>query len=171
MTQRPSPAAGSFSTFRRMPEGVRAAGAIWIVIGSLIVFTVLVTGLLFGGPLLSGLQLPDGRRAVGILLIRLLAGIAFVRAGIRSCRGTAAPSPAGGIGSLLFGVLHCAWAVYLIAITLRTDLPDTDRSLSLPLDSLIFLSGLGLLAAGVLALQSSREYRAWKQIVRVGPRR
>src|SRR5262245_45641031 len=145
----PNPFARSLPPF---PGTVLTAGIIWIVFGGLIILNAV--GVVLLGLVLVGRGPGAGEMATAIVLVSLIVavfGAVFLMVGIQSIRGTARATLANGSGSIVFGLIAFAGALSLIG------------SNQVIQGILSFLSGSGLLAAGVLALVGRSDYRAWRQ--------
>ena len=142
------------------PRMVQTAGVIWIVFGSLILLNGTVNLLLsftmkeqVGGAESTG-------RMCGVLLI-LLFGAVFIHVGVQSVRGTARDTLGNGIGSVIFALL--AGGVGAVMLVAGFALGELALLIAVIAGGIYLLAGLGLLAAGVMALAGREEYKAWKQ--------
>jgi hypothetical protein len=148
---------GSNPTFEKsggFPRTVTAAGIVWIVIGSGILINFLVLVLLMFG--LASDDPPENRgvflaaRIVGGLFVGVV-GAFFLYEGIETVRGKAPDTLANGSGSILL-------ALIAIGYTLQQNgaVGATQRGEGI-------IAGIGLFAAGVLALMGRSKYEAWRR--------
>jgi hypothetical protein len=140
------------------PRAVRIAGVVWIVFGCLSL-TLLNPGI----GLLVSFGMPAGQgdwlagAACPIMLTGMLFGILFIYVGVQSVRGTAKDLGSNGVGSLIFGVLDGSFGLFLIISAAEAP----GGLMAAILGGINFLAGVGLLAAGRLALGSREAYKAW----------
>jgi hypothetical protein len=103
------------------------------------------------------------------VLIGVLFGAVFIHVGVQSTRGTARDTLGNGIGSLGFALLNGGFGVLLITSgivasgTTGGRAGSTDALIAGIIGGSSLLDGIGLLAAGVLALVGRREYKAWRR--------
>jgi hypothetical protein len=140
------------------PATVMAAGIFWIALGAVLVLALLVA--LAGAFFMAQGRQEKGEVVFGGICTGLffgLIGAAFIFVGVQSVLGTARDTIGNGIGSIIFGVLNGGAGLGQI-LTLQY------------IQSVVsFLCGVGLLAAGVLALVGRNQYKAWRRARR--PRR
>ena len=137
------------------PIVVTIAGVAWIVFGGLILVNMAVLVLLMsaaaGGPQGGGIV-----AVLGMLgLFSALFAAAFIFVGVQSVRGTAPGTLGNGIGSIVFGVLNFASGIQQLS------------QQNVLQAAIIFVFGLGLIAAGVLALIGQADYKAWRRANRL----
>lgn len=146
------------------PRTVHIAGVIWIVFGSLILVNAAINLLLtFGMAAGGGAQAAGGMSSV---LIGVLVGAVFIHVGVQSTRGTAKDTLGNGIGSIIFGLLNGGLGALLLVGAVAAE--GTAGLIAGILGGVSILGGIGLLAAGVLALVVREEYRAWRRAQRAG---
>jgi hypothetical protein len=155
--------------FRRppVPGTVRAAGVIWIVFGCLIllgaaanlVVSVGAAGAGAGPRAAAPGQPPAGVGICGAL-VNALFGAAFVFVGVQSFNGTARDTLGNGIGSIGIGLLNGGCGALFVAAGVAGG--GAGAPLAVVVGAASILGGLGLLAAGVLALVGRAGYRAYK---------
>jgi hypothetical protein len=159
---------GSYSPERReqssetkpaYPTTVTIAGIVWMIYGGLILLNLLLSvGVLLPG---SGQahRIDDGDRihlaALGcsgalILLIGIF-GVGFFVVGLQSVRGTARDTLGNSIGSIILGLICFGLAAIEAHIGHMIGAGIT------------FLVGVGLVAAGVLALTGRAAYKRWRK--------
>jgi hypothetical protein len=152
-----------FTQSAAYPTTVRIAGIVWIVFGGLILLSAAANLLLsFGMPAKSGAE-GAGRAAGGICTVLLLVvfGAVFVHVGIQSIRGTAKDTLGNGMGSIVFGLLNLGYGVMLLGVGVAAGgMATVIGVLGLAVG---FSAGVGLLAAGVLALVGRQDYKAWRR--------
>ncbi len=140
------------------PAMLTAAGVIWIVFGCLILLNLVVPLLLASAA--AGGQAGAARDAAlaggvcGGLVVGLFAAV-FIHVGYQSVRGTARDTLGNGVGSIIFALLQFGSGAF-----------QARQGQLLP-SAIGFICGLGLLAAGVLALVARGEYRAWRKATKV----
>src|SRR5262249_28429341 len=132
------------------PTVVTVAGIAWIVFGGLIVVNLLillvfVSGAAGGMAKEEALTLGGG---LGVLMAIFAAGFIFV--GVQSVRGTGAGTIGNGIGSIVFGLMNF---LPLASLLHRENYLQVGIS---------FLFALALIAAGVLALVGTSDYKTWR---------
>jgi hypothetical protein len=102
----------------------------------------------------------------GVIFV-ILIGAVFLNVGVQSVRGTARDTLGNGIGSILFGLLYGGAGTFLMigSFFLHTLAAETETAaLMLGIfGTIALLCGLGLLAAGVMALVGRDEYKAWRR--------
>jgi hypothetical protein len=136
------------------PMVVTIAGIAWIVFGALIISGVLLLvvsaagrraagGPVGGDPNVVALWAPGG-------CLALFAG-AFIFVGVQSVRGTAPGTVGNGLGSIVYALFNVATVALLIQ----------QRQFLAAAVGAIFV--LGLIAAGVLALVGTSDYREWRR--------
>jgi hypothetical protein len=141
------------------PKVVRIAGVIWIVFGSLILLNSAVNLLVtFSTAAGGGAQTGD---RVFVALLAMLIGAVFIHAGLQSTRGTAKDTLGNGIGSIIFAGLIGGAGVLLLLGSLVVG--GTVGLIGAVLGGINLLNGVGLLAAGVLALLGRHAYKAWRR--------
>ncbi len=120
------------------PALARAAGIVWATGGAL--------------GLVGSLSLFAFGGGVGMFLAAIVALFCavFVMVGIQTIRGRAPDTLGNGIGSILFGVFALANVTSPVAIYAIVSV----------------LQGLGLVAAGVMALVVRAQYKAWHAYVK-----
>ena len=152
---------------RRYPTVMRIAAIAWIVFGCL----VLLTGLLNLVVELVGLATAGGGapeatgRAVGgacVMIFALLFGGGFVFVGVQTILGWANDTLGNGIGSILLGLL-CLSCGGSGLVTVASGVGGQPVAVGVISAAINLLSGLGLIAAGVLALVGRSDYVAWKR--------
>lgn len=136
-----------------VPKTVQVAGVIWIVFGSLILLNwtlslVLLIALAAAGP-------SSGGSCFGILI-----GAAFLSVGIQSIRGTAKGMGGNAIGSLFFGLLNAGGGIVLLFLGLRWG--QASMIITGIIAAICLTAGIGLIAAGILALVGRKEYREYR---------
>jgi hypothetical protein len=144
------------------PQSVKTAGVIWIIFGCLILLNAAVNlwvtmsqAALRGGPAPAGL---------GAVVIGALFGAVFIHVGNQSTKGTARDTLGNGIGSLVFALLNGAYGVMLVMVGLAGMAIGAPMAIVvLAVGGVGILAGVGLLAAGVLALVGRAEYIAWRR--------
>ena len=137
------------------PRAVHTAGVIWIIFGCLILLSAAVNLLLT-----FGLAAAPGAHAVGgvcPVLIYVISGAVFVHVGVQSTRGTAKDTLGNGIGSLIFGLLNGGFGALLIVGAIAAG--GAAGVIAGTLGGINLLGGIGLLAAGVLALANTKKRR------------
>jgi hypothetical protein len=140
------------------PATVMAAGVFWIVLGAVLVLALLVA--LAGAFFLAQGRQEKGEVVFGGICTGLfigLIGAAFIFVGVQTILGTARDTVGNGIGSIIFGVLNGGAG---LGYVLTREYFQSVVS---------FLCGVGLLAAGVLALVGRNQYKEWRRSRR--PRR
>jgi len=146
------------------PRTVHIAGVIWIVFGSLILLNAAINPLLtFGMAAGGGAQTAGGGCPV---VIGVLVGAVFIHVGVQSTRGTAKDTLGNGIGSIIFGLLNGGFGALLLVGAVAAG--GTAGLIVGILGGVNLLGGIGLLAAGVLALVGRDEYKAWRRAQRAG---
>jgi hypothetical protein len=132
---------------------------IWIVFGSLILLNAAINLLLtFGMSAGGGAQAAGG---VCPVLIGVLFGAVFIHVGVQSVQGTAKDTLGNGIGSIIFALLNGGFGVLLMVGAVAVG--GTAGLIAALLGGVSLLGGIGLLAAGVLALVGREEYKAWRR--------
>jgi hypothetical protein len=157
--------------FRRradFPPMVRIAGIVWIIFGCLIVLNAILSVVV---AVASSAQketattgTPAGASAAGNVcggVCLVLFGAVFIHVGLQSIRGTAKDTLGNGIGSIVLGLLNLGWGVLILVGAAVVG--GAARAVGLIVGVIGILGGLGLLAAGVLALVGRVDYRAWRQ--------
>jgi hypothetical protein len=130
------------------PVTVTLAGTVWILFGCLILINaaaVLALGLhenMAGG--------------IGVVVLLSLFALAFLFVGVQSVRGTAPDTLGNGAGSIIFALLELGSGVANL---------NAGQYLQAGVGLLL---GLGLLAAGILALVGRGEYKAWRRAAKAG---
>jgi hypothetical protein len=128
---------------------VQIAGWIWLVIGSLSLFTNLLTFVLTA---------PQG---AGSPLFGAIIGAVFCHVGLQSVQGKAKDTLGNGIGSLILGLLQGGLGIFLaVGAPL---LVGQNVLIAGILGGIAILGGSGLIAAGVLALIGRKRYKAWRR--------
>jgi hypothetical protein len=144
------------------PTSVRSAGIIWIVFGALLLLNVLLLVLITlaaGGDV--GAVICGG--AGGILVG--LFGAAFIFVGVQTVRGTAADTLGNGIGSIIFGLLNFSCGLGSLPVAINP--PTAGAGVAFGIQAGIgFLSGAGLLIAGILALVGRGGYKTWRKALK-----
>ena len=92
----------------------------------------------------------------------LLFGGGFVFVGVQSIRGAASDSLGNGIGSILLGLL-CLSCGGSDLLSVASGVGGRPVAVAVIRAAVNLLSGVGLLAAGVLALVGRSEYVTWKR--------
>ncbi|HSQ55139.1 MAG TPA: hypothetical protein VLM40_05285 [Gemmata sp.] len=153
------------------PTTVKFAGYAWISFGGLVLLNLIVyMALVYGQPRApgatgggQGAAAGDGHAggqgaaAVGGVcggLVLALFGLVFMHVGLQSIRGTAKDTLGNGIGSIIFGLLNLASGVIQA---------QAEHEIQAGIG---FLVGIGLLAAGVLALVGRGEYKEWRDALK-----
>jgi hypothetical protein len=139
------------------PWMAAAAGITWIVFGGLILINLLVL-ILFVYRLAAGGN-PGGAAVgggCGGLLLGLFGG-AFLHVGLQTLNGTARDTLGNGVGSFVIGLLN------LGASFLQAAAGQFIQA------AIAFVCGLGLIAAGGLALVGREEYKAWRRAKKGSP--
>jgi hypothetical protein len=139
------------------PQGLRGA-RIWPLCQSL---RVQLVGLATAG---GGAPEATGRAVsgAGAIVFALLFGGGFVCIGVQSIRGTASDTLGNGIGSILLGLL-CLSCGGSDLVSVASGVGGRPVAVGVISAAVNLLSGVGLLAAGVLALVGRSEYVAWKR--------
>src|SRR5439155_23161076 len=139
------------------PGLVTAAGVIWIAVGGLFVFAAVVdVALLLGG----------ATAAPGPAVCRLGCGSAFAAAflvaGVRAVRGTIGGLGLPAAGSIALGLPYLGLGLAVLVNVGAAKTPQEVLFLVLagPLCGLI---GLGMIAAGAMALSANQKYREWRK--------
>jgi hypothetical protein len=152
---------------RRRPEFpllVRIAGIIWIVFGCVILLNAAVSLLVSLGQAAPRGGAEAAGRATGSMCgvaVILLFGGAFILVGVQSIRGTAKDTLGNGIGSIVFGFLNLGCGLMLM---LGGAMAGGGAGVVILIGSAIsLLAGVGLLAAGVLALIGRDAYKTWRR--------
>ena len=135
------------------PAMLTAAGIVWIVFGCLILLTLALTLLVLGAAAGAQKEAAVGG-AVCVGLVMGLFGAVFIHVGYQSIRGTARDTLGNGIGSIVFGLLQFGSGAM------------NAKQQQLVASASGFICGLGLLAAGILALAARSEYRAWRKALK-----
>jgi uncharacterized membrane protein HdeD (DUF308 family) len=155
-----------FAAVRPYPATVRIAGIVWIVFGGLILLSGIVTLVMLAaaGAAVQGAvpgAVQGGIFAGGacIFVIAALFGAAFLFVGVQTVQGAATDTLGNSIGSLVFGALNLGAGV------LQAGQAQAIQA------AINFLAGVGLIAAGILALVGREEYRAWRRAARARRRR
>ncbi len=149
---------GDYDDEPGFPATVMAAGIFWIVLGAVLAIALLIA-------LAGAFFMAQGRQEKGEVVfsglctavIFGLIGGAFIFVGVQTVFGTARDTLGNGIGSIIFGVLNGGAGLGYIFT----------REYFASVVSI--LCGVGLLAAGVLALVGRGQYKAWRKARR--PRR
>jgi hypothetical protein len=155
------------------PRTIRGAGAILIVLGSLVLLNVLLT-LVLSFLLPRNVWGQEGACAVvyglGGICVALgvtLIGWVFIQQGVRAVRGTLRDTRGTGIASIAFGVLilGAAGITLVTGAVIHGGLTElVDVMLVTALQSgFAGLVGAMLVTAGVLALVGRGEYKRWQQ--------
>lgn len=133
------------------------AGVIWIVVGSLFVLAALVDLAL----LVAGAAGPPGRVACRMGCGSMFAA-AFLVAGVRTARGTIGGLglPAGG--SIALGLPYLGLGLGVL-VNLGAAKNPQEALFLLIAGPACGLIGLGLIAAGAMALSANRRYREWRR--------
>lgn len=144
------------------PERVRVACRIWVVFGILLLVSALINLILYGSAILASIQTLDGLVALGIIVLGILFGVAFLQAGNHTLKGKSKGILGNGIASLFFGLINGAWGTYQISLLMSVRLTSYDKTLGYLFSSINLLSGIGLLIAGVLSILGAKAYKTWK---------
>jgi hypothetical protein len=145
-----------FATAPAYPTTVAIAGIAWIIFGGI---NLLLMLLLFMFSAAAGGQAgaAGGQAGAAVAggacagLVLGLFGAAFIFVGIQSVQGTARDTLGNGIGSIVFGFINFGSAAAQAA-----------GGQVIPA-GIGFLAGVGLLAAGILALVGRSDYKTWRK--------
>jgi hypothetical protein len=96
------------------------------------------------------------------MVFALLFGDGIVFVGVQSIRGTASDTLGNGIGSILLGLL-CLSCGGSDLLSVASGVGGRPIAVGVTSAAVNLLAGVGLLAAGVLALVGRSEYMAWKR--------
>jgi hypothetical protein len=138
------------------PAAIRAAGIIWIVVGSLALASMILEIVLHVVVLSKGLVCFD----VGFFGASALFGIAFLVCGIQTVCGSTRDPLGNGVGSLFFGLMSMARAVF--AGIGMAEGEGVEALIFLFLTLVGGLGGFSLVAAGILAFVGREPYRQWR---------
>jgi hypothetical protein len=141
------------------PQTVKAAGVIWIVVGCLILLSVAaLVAITFSFAANANTQDTAGRQAAGavgaLVCMSSVVGLfaaAFLFVGVQTVRGTARDTLGNGIGSIVFSLLEFGGAAASGSVGQFAQ------------SGVSALSGMALLAAGVLALAGRSQYKLWRK--------
>ncbi len=155
------------------PTTVTMAGVGWIAFGALILLQLLA---LLALTFLVAQAGPDAARrgAVGGALCGAVLGgffgAVFIHVGVGSIKGTAKDTLGNGVGSIIFGLMNFGAGVVQLA---GPDGADDSGAARFIFIGLYFLAGVGLIAAGALALAGRAQYKAWRKARKAaaGPKR
>ncbi len=146
------------------PSLVYVAGVIWIGFGCLALIVALINLALLGATVSGG---PADPCPGFCCCFATLFGIAFIEGGFRSVKGTAEDTLGIAICSLLFGLLQVGFvALFVLAALLAgspTPINQGPASPEFIASGISSAVGLGLIAAGVLALAGRQDYLAWRR--------
>jgi hypothetical protein len=138
-----------------IPNQLRIAGYIWIIIGIII---------LINGVILLGIIGQGGDKGVvvggscGVILIALFGGV-FIHVGMQSNSGTARDTLGNGIGSILIGLLQAGSAIVYL-----------NAGHTFP--AIVGFAGCaGLLIAGVFAIMARADYLEYRRYIKQSDRR
>ena len=155
------------------PGSTRAAGIIWVIMGSLV---LLVTAL--------NLTLGAGTGAGGAEMLcsaalPVLIGAVFLMVGIQTLNGSAKGTLGNGIGSIIFGVLIGGLGVILFygaffagggggpgAPPAVQQLGEAAGVIIMVVAVVYLLTGAMLLVAGILAIKGKTDYLRWRKYLR-----
>ncbi len=169
----PEGGCGPESDFRLAPPyppTLVAAGVSWIVCGCLLLLYLLILWFrIFVGGLHAGGRAPwdfglDVCRGLFVTAFFGWFGGAFIFVGIQSVRGTARYTLWDGIGSIVLGLLLIGGGVAaaLGRLLIAGGVAVEPTPLTFLYMGLASLGAVALLAAGVLALVSSGQYKLWR---------
>lgn len=152
----------------RSPGSTKAAGIIWVIMGSLVLLNVLVSTAV---NVSSGV--PIGQLLCGLALPTLI-GAVFLNVGIQTLNGSAKGTLANGIGSIIFaaligglGGLLLVGSAFLGGVAAQGGGPPGAAvgllaTIALVAAVLYLLTGAMLLVAGILAIKGKTDYLRWR---------
>jgi hypothetical protein len=140
------------------PLTVYLAGLIWTIFGGLILVNAAVNLLLILA--MAAAWSADAMGEIWPAVVSMVIGAAFVYVGLQTVRGQAKDTLVSGIGSMIFAVLNGGFGAFLLAGPLA--IAERARMVAAILGGVSLVGGIGLLAAGVLALVGRRGYKAWR---------
>ncbi len=154
------------------PGSTKAAGIIWVIMGSLVLLSVLanfavgVSNQADMGSMLCGLALPA------------LIGAVFLMVGVQTLKGSAKGTLANGIGSIIFaaligglGALLLLGSAFVGAVAAKGGGPAGAAgglaATVLMIAAVIYIAtGAMLLVAGILAIKGKNDYLRWRKYLR-----
>jgi hypothetical protein len=144
------------------PVSVQIAGIIWIAFGTLGLVNAGLSFLMTLGNAAAKAGQPGAvpGNVCGSICIALFA-IAFLFVGIQTVKGTAKSTLGNGIGSIIFGLLYGGMAVVFIVLSTQIAGP-APATLFFVFAGFSGVLGIGLLAAGLLALAGKQAYEDWR---------
>jgi hypothetical protein len=138
------------------PPVVLIAGVAWILFGGLGLANAVAALALLGAT--PPEQRPGATCAVPL---SILFAVAFIVVGFQGIMGTAKDTMGNGVGSILFGLLNLGFGALLLAGSVT--IAGAEELAWLIGGGFSVAAGLGLLAAGVLALVGRQDYLAWRR--------
>ncbi|WP_020474339.1 hypothetical protein [Zavarzinella formosa] len=141
------------------PKLVKTAGYIWIVFGSLILLSALVS---FAIETATKADDPKNNPVGGVcsLIISVLFGAVFFHVGKQSISGEAKDTLGNSIGSIIFSLIYSGIGVMSVVAGLAM---GGGAAGPIILGLVMAVCSLGLLVAGVMALMGRTQYKAWKK--------
>ncbi|WP_088254193.1 hypothetical protein [Fimbriiglobus ruber] len=166
----------------KFPIGVRVAGIIWIVFGSLGLLGVVVDVVLSGVAAADGG--PNTRGGGSVCCSGLLSGL-FLWLGIQTVRGTAKDTLWSSIGSFVFSVIYAVLGIGALFAAMAVNQinnqpPGPGRAgapAMAPIAGILFallgvmalLLAVMMFAAGLLGLLGRSQYSLWREKKRNEP--